>query len=173
MKIRKGFVSNSSSSSFLIMLDKKPKSIEETKKLFFGDKEFYEDPYYDCNSSYFNKRSEKYKADMVAEIVFNDLKNQKPMNKKQISEELDYGWIDGGPEYDSYFPVGEKHEKETWERYHKDMAAYLDKIAEEMLLEAGDKEIFCLGYSDDTELGCAMEHGTLFDNIPTYRISKH
>lgn len=39
MKIRNGFVSNSSSSSFLVPFDKVPESLEELKNLMFPDKE--------------------------------------------------------------------------------------------------------------------------------------
>jgi hypothetical protein len=38
MKIRNGFVSNSSSSSFVLVFDKKPKSVDEVQTILFGDK---------------------------------------------------------------------------------------------------------------------------------------
>ena len=74
MKIRRGFVSNSSSSSFLIFVDKKPATIEETQKLFLGDDEFYPNPYHDPDSSYFNDRPASYPAKVVASDVFESLK---------------------------------------------------------------------------------------------------
>lgn len=39
MKIRNGFVSNSSSSSFIVVWDKKPQSIDEIKNILFGELE--------------------------------------------------------------------------------------------------------------------------------------
>ena len=40
MKKRLGFVSNSSSSSFIITFDKVPETVEELKELLFEDQEF-------------------------------------------------------------------------------------------------------------------------------------
>jgi len=37
MKVRNGFVSNSSSSSFIVAWNKKPESVEEVKNILFGD----------------------------------------------------------------------------------------------------------------------------------------
>lgn len=45
MKIRNGFVSNSSSSSFIVSFDKKPSSAEELREILFGDKEYIEHRY--------------------------------------------------------------------------------------------------------------------------------
>lgn len=48
MKKRNGFVSNSSSSSFLLFLDKIPESVEEVKALLFAPSETaYLNPYTD------------------------------------------------------------------------------------------------------------------------------
>ena len=47
MKIRLGYVSNSSSSSFIVAWDKKPESIEEVKNILFGDAKSHE-----CNGNH-------------------------------------------------------------------------------------------------------------------------
>lgn len=93
MKIRSSFVTNSSSSSFIIAFDKKPESAEEMKQILFGSQEYFFDPYYDADSQYFNKRPEKYSALEVATIVFNDIKEQSPLSKKAIKSFVsDGGW---------------------------------------------------------------------------------
>ena len=64
MKIRKGFVSNSSSSSFIVGLPKKPDTVKELQNIMFGDFEFIEDSWGD----------EVYPTKKIAEDVFFDIK---------------------------------------------------------------------------------------------------
>ena len=42
MKIRNGFVSNSSSSSFLVALPDDPKNVEDIRRMFFPDQKLYD-----------------------------------------------------------------------------------------------------------------------------------
>ncbi len=46
MKIRTGFVSNSSSSSFVVAFPHKPESAEDVKKMLFGKQEWHYSGYY-------------------------------------------------------------------------------------------------------------------------------
>lgn len=162
MKIRNGFVSNSSSSSFIISFDKKPESIDEMKKILFGEKQIYSDPY-DRTS---------YSAVEVAETVFNDIKEQDPMTKEQISEELSSGWIEGAPEFSSFRtkPDNREMDFEAYEKAHKE---FTDKLADKLIEYAKGKVMFLVEYADDTAYGCALEHGGLFDHMEHFRISKH
>ena len=66
MKRREGFISNSSSSSFLVAFDKIPTSVEELQKMLFGDYERY---------GYYEK---SYSTKEISEIVFKDMKKEVP-----------------------------------------------------------------------------------------------
>jgi hypothetical protein len=70
MKIRIGFVSNSSSSSFLVGLKQKPRTRGELRDLMFGELEGDVVVYDDSLS-----------IDNVVCRVFNDLKDKTPMTK--------------------------------------------------------------------------------------------
>jgi len=170
MKTRQGFVSNSSSSSFILSLAKKPESVEELKILLFKEQEFYYDPFFDEDWEYSPKGVEKYPTDVVAQTVFDDIKNQKPMTKEMVSEEMSSGWLDGSPEYDS-FKLGSSYD---WEAYDKAREDHASKIADELILESGDNLLFVVEYSDnDSSYDSALEHGPLFENIDSFRINKH
>lgn len=60
MKIRKGFVSNSSSSSFIVSLDRKPESARELQRVLFGSEECFNHPYENI----------KFGTDVVAEYIY-------------------------------------------------------------------------------------------------------
>lgn len=79
MKIRNGFVSNSSSSSFVVAFPRKPKTVEETLKMLFGN---------DVDGSVQKYNDYVLTNKQIAEIVFNDLKDQRSISLKQISEEF-------------------------------------------------------------------------------------
>lgn len=73
MKIRNGFVSNSSSSSFVVAFLKKPESIEDVMEILFGDRES------DGMVTYYDH---SYPQRRVAEQVFSDLQSE-PVDKDQ------------------------------------------------------------------------------------------
>ena len=84
MKIRNGFVSNSSSSSFIVAFKKVPKSVAEMQKMLFGDEPYYKNPYfYPEDKKYGSEPS--WLAQEVSIRVFNDMKDI--IQPNEIAEE--------------------------------------------------------------------------------------
>ena len=78
MKTRQGFVSNSSSSSFIIAFDKKPESAKELQTLMFDSTEkTLAHPY---NEGVF------YATSKIAKTVFEDIQSAKPITAKELKE---------------------------------------------------------------------------------------
>lgn len=78
MKKRKGFVSNSSSSSFIIILPRKPKSKEDTQEILFHGKEGGLSVYEMDGLSF----------SQISDIVYNDIKDIKPATEEELIELL-------------------------------------------------------------------------------------
>jgi len=79
MKIRNGFVSNSSSSSFIVAFPNKPKTVEEMANILFGKTDGVFD-----NEGYDNTR---YTYMEIAEAVLSNLKKE---SKKKLIDTLSY-----------------------------------------------------------------------------------
>lgn len=162
MKIRKGFVSNSSSSSFVVAFPSIPESVEDVKKILFDDDQrFYTSMYHD----------DAWTLDEVAEIVFNDIKEQTPNDFKQIHEAIDCGWFDERPDYERFKDVDGNV---NWDKYEKASENVSKDLAQDFVKQNEGKHIYTFHYSDNVSiLGSAMEHGPLFDNLEHKRISCH
>jgi hypothetical protein len=193
MKTRNGFVSNSSSSSFVIGFKQKPKSVAEMKRILFGKDDTV--TYYD----------ESLSTDRIADTVYNDIKNQLPATVKQIDEEIRSGWFSGYPEISinkEFYTLARefttKYKNLSWydpdklkNKEAKKLAIQIktisdenEKSREDALKKAFDEYIkevmpklkgltcFIVSYSDNSG-EAVMEHGGIFDRIPHVRISHH
>jgi hypothetical protein len=200
MKIRNGFVSNSSSSSFIVGFKRKPKTVAELKTLLFGDAEHM--TMYDYTIS----------TQDAAQQVFNDLKGKRPLTKEKMLNTLNSGYFPGYPHmdyrsdkpsdllrkefYDKYPKLGEN----LWspdKLKNKDAQALARKFveaqegewaAERKMVDDSAKlyfdevvipkmkgyKVYAFSYSDnDGEMGCVLEHGDTFHNLPHVVISQH
>ena len=182
MKIRNGFVSNSSSSSFIVIFDKKPESVEEVRSLLYG------------KSKAVINYDEKMSTLVLAEIVFEDIENPEKCIKcgdkksidKLVEEFEDIFW---SPEYytipEEFTPdkkdmdelatlSKDKYSDERWKDISK-ISKKLAKIEAKKYLEIyKDKFILITNYSDnDGSIQSELEHGDTFRNLIHIQISHH
>ena len=73
MKLRQGFVSNSSSSSFILIMDSKPKTKKDVIKFLFGD-------LYDKRESILNRWQNKWDKESLEKEVIGWLKTNNKKN---------------------------------------------------------------------------------------------
>lgn len=191
MKTRNGFVSNSSSSSFIIAFNKKPKNAMELALVLYPDGEGVSDLYgYD-----------PIPALKAATLVQQQIEGQKPMTKKQVIEEICSGYYEGKPDWP--FNAGDEVSKEyrnltgksiydedaapewvakfqkerdkAWKAYETANKATATALANKMFQgEFKGKRLFRCSFSDnDGGIFTVMEHGNTFRSIPFIRVSHH
>jgi len=195
MKIRSGFVSNSSSSSFIVGFSKIPTSPEELEALMFNGRTMIN--YYDDSMSSID----------VAKIVFKDMTDStnKKINKKTLIDFLikNGGYFPGCPEWDFNKKTESKRIESVYKKYTgKDLfdknadpgvkRLYHNTVREEQnqyrkeikiaakafvagfWLQVKKLKVFKFHYSDnDGYTGSCLEHGNIFKLLPNIRISHH
>lgn len=199
MKSRSGFVSNSSSSSFIIGFDTKPKSAAELRKLLFDGMEFVQ--YYD----------KSYSTVEISERIFNDLKGERPASLSTIIETVRSGHFPGYPETWRKDKESDKLERQFNEMFPEYKGNYWDEtkitrpmarqltekirvarrkeidednktienaatdfVNERVKPRMGDKKVYVLEYGDENgDLDGAIEHSGVLQNVAISQISHH
>lgn len=174
MKLRRGFVSNSSSTSFIVCLKGPPKSIDDLKSILFGDERDYQHPFESTR-----KKVVSWPTREIASIVFHDLE---PIDLDRAVEEVSTGYV---AELESDPDIQEEHElvraasseefHDIWVKYatfYREKARdYLDRF---LRSRGAGRAMFLVRYSgNDGQRGAAMEYGNLFDRVPHIRINNH
>ena len=164
MKVRQGFVSNSSSSSFIVAF---PKDFEITSKnvrqYLFSDREYV--------SAY----GDAYGTDHVADQVTRDLRAQEPNREEALCEALE-GHDPNGPDINDFRVKRKDGPGSTydWVAYNKAREEHTKKVIEKFKAEYAGMNLYVFEYSDnDGDFYCTMEHGDIFGAVPSITISNH
>jgi len=156
MKVRTGFVSNSSSSSFLVAFKKVPKNAEELQQLMFG----VDESIGYCDSTLSIKTA--------AEIVFHDMEDQKYPTVSDMMKEIQGGLVG---HYGKSPNWSDDKAIEKWES--KLIKIDIVTLREFLIANKGSR-IFIFKYSDnDRGNNCVMEHGEVFRKLPHLHASHH
>lgn len=158
MKTRTGFVSNSSSSSFVVAFPHIPHNVDEVFDLLFDGAK--------------NSSNIEYE---FAQTIFAEISNQTPLTMKEIIEEFQAGY---------FIPTNDIEAKYSNLRSTDYMAYYRieNKIvkkraisfAKKWVKDNHDSYFFYFSYGDeDGSYYSQMEHGNIFSKLPNQIISHH
>jgi hypothetical protein len=170
MKIRLGFVSNSSSSSFVVALDHYPSDEQDLMEMMFPGK-----PSDDVIMPF----DMAFKLKDVCQRVYQDITREQYC-ETTLGNVIDEFMYDEDQVLDYYEPSGgggckvnkEKKVENTLQMNKNAVQKGLDWYNEQTV--KNDRYLVLLNYSDnDGEFDTALEHGDIFENVPHVRISKH
>lgn len=161
MKIRSGFVSNSSSSSFIVALDHKPVDANDLMSMMFPNMPEDSLHHYDRWD-----RVESHTIKEISERVFNDLST----NESDISDALN-GWVPNAPDCDDF---RKSDGMIDWDQYNIEYDKFKNQYTTDLMQKNKGKFVFTVSYCDnDGAFGCFMEHSGIFENVSHEQISHH
>lgn len=159
MKIKSDFITNSSSSSFLVFFDELPKTAEEMKKALFKDgQNGFANPY---------NNFQTWNADYIAEYV---LTHGYAPNEEEMKDLL-YNFNG-----DERMEVYEKYvsRNNDWDGYQKEMLRLANESVKKITAENEGKKTMMFVFSDNNgDLETSLEHGEIFRNLPHLKNSMH
>lgn len=179
MKVRKGFVSNSSSSSFVVAFPRKPENVEDVKEMMFGKQEWHYDSIYEKDVP----------ARAIAEKVF--AKMGSGATGEEIFESIRHGWFGSwglgvlpgradswdDPEYKA-LRQGEDDEQKRekrralWASYNKINDERARAIVDAFCGIHKSKHIVVVAFSDN-DGEAVEEHTGIFHRLEHIRTSYH
>lgn len=170
MKTRAGFVSNSSSSSFILVFDKKPESVADVFQVLFNGLSN------EMVTTSWSEPGEGIGRLTAAEDVWGQIETQDSLTLAQVTEEFRNGYDPDFPETDWKLWATASEAQKT--KMNKDHEEECDKIADmkakSFCNQHKGKFLCSVSFSDnDGEFGSIMEHGNAFDRIPHEVFSHH
>ena len=171
MKIRMGFVSNSSSSSFVLVFDKKP-DLEYFKEVLYENKKIIP---YEYNDNYSEPIS--FTVESLCEAIIEEIERHGELNEEQVNEIIGSGWFEGYPDFPKTYINGKQLPKDEcerlWKEHDEECSKRVKILVDKFLKDTKGKYITAAHFDDDTKFGSQLEHGGTFDNIKHMRISHH
>lgn len=164
MKIRNGFVSNSSSSSFILMFDAVPGSVEEMEALMPDPEYPLENPKFELSKTILAKRVfDKIK-------VFENLAYYRKI--KLLLEEFECRAYEEHEGYRDYDPSSGLEGLTYYDKVDKE----IEEMADKMLNAASDiyglENMFVVTFTDHDQVEAHLENGYYFKNID-YKMSNN
>ena len=165
MKIRTGFVSNSSSSSFVICLPRRPTSVEELKSWLFPK-----------NNKTVKAYGEPISTISIARQVFLDVANGEPLTSVEVVEEFSSGFVYDSevkiPDWPSRYGKSDEEYQTIIREYEDNLIDAARQLADTFVSQNEGMIFFRVSYGDeDGPFFSTMEHGGIFDNISHKKIS--
>jgi hypothetical protein len=171
MKTRTGFVSNSSSTSFLVGFEKVPETAEELEKLLYGESGIVE--------GYRNS----YTTKALASYVFDDMIRQTPLTLGQLGQAVleefeDRGIVSEGSDVSNYLidNPNDPFNNVDWVAFGAARAKYIKNLVQECLGSSNYSTLIWYNFTFCDELGgveSVLEHSETFERLPHLAMNRH
>jgi hypothetical protein len=170
MKIRSGFVSNSSSSSFVVAFPKGfASSLENVQNYLFGPSPVV----------WAGNEIVDVTATEAATRIYEDMRAQTPNDQALIMETLENGYVYGGIDYQQYVKASPHTEPELYETqketYAKVEAAWRRAWIKAQMtkMPAEQFDLYVFEYEDKGRVSAALERADVFGAAPYAKVSNH
>jgi len=168
MKIRQGFVTNSSSSSFVVAF---PRGFVPTKKAIldyvFGDRDevvvHWGEP-------------DRIPVGRAASAILGQMKDQKPNDPVELARALDGAYLPGEPELPYHENESKEEQRASFDAYYAEVEAYHRRwwTMNKPKLNPEKMDLYVIDFSDeDGDEGSILEHGDTFALVPHLQMSHH